>query len=137
MIIVVKKLQTHTKLMQPGIIFIIYYLIFNGSANNTNAIVENLYFFIFLLQTFFIDGYALSQIIFQSFGCPLAELGSSYGFYSIPNRNDDIQIIKSNWLIRIRNMHFLHIAFFYQFSFFEHINQVPGNNRLIFLKQYG
>ena len=86
MIIVVQKLQTYTKLMQPGIIFIIYYLIFNGSANNTNAIVENLYFFIFLLQTFFIDGYALSQIIFQSFGCPLSKLSSSYGVYPVADR---------------------------------------------------
>ena len=59
---------------------------------------------------------------------PLAELGASNRFHSISNRNDDIQIIQRNWLIRISNMHFLHITFLDQFAFFEYIGQVPGNH---------
>ena len=63
-----------------------------------------------------------------NFCCPLAELGSLNRFHSISNRNDDIQIIQSNWFIRISKMQFLHIAFFDQFAFFEYIGQVSGNH---------
>jgi hypothetical protein len=64
--------------MQEGMIFIIGGLIFYRPAKNANAIVENLYFLIFLCQAFFINSYTFNQVVFQSFCCPLAELGASF-----------------------------------------------------------
>jgi len=47
---------------------------------------------------------------------PSAELGASFGVHTIAYGNDDIEIIKSNRLVGIGNVHFLHIAFFFQFA---------------------
>ena len=41
-----------------------------------------------------IHGVVLQQIFLQHFICPLTELSTSYGFYPVTYRNNDIKIVK-------------------------------------------
>src|SRR4030067_3356697 len=64
-------------------------------------------------------------------GSPEAEMGAEKGLDAVAHGNDDVEIVNLDWLVRICNMHFLHIAFPLQLPFLEDISDVPGNHRLV------
>lgn len=86
------------------------------------------------LQPLRMDGVALHQVLAQHVGGPDAELGAALGLDPVTYRNDDVEVVEDDGLVRASNMHFLHIAFLWQFTFREHIAHMPGNDRLITLE---
>lgn len=51
-----------------------------------------------------VDGIALDEILLQNLIGPLAELNTSLTFHTIANGDDDIKIVKRDWLFYTINV---------------------------------
>ena len=114
MVIIVKELQSQTKFLQPLILIVLIYLVFNCPTKNSNSVMQYLNFFVFLRKAFFIQGNPINQEIFESFCCPLPKLSAANGVYAIANGDDGVEIVEFN------------CSFYFPFSFFLNYREKLG-----------
>ena len=57
-----------------------------------------------LMAQAFVDGISLDEILLQYTVCPLAELYTALAFYTIAYGDDDIEVVKRNWLFNAINV---------------------------------
>ena len=64
------------------------------------------------LEPFLVKRVTLDDVLLQNTGSPDAKFGSAPGVNAVSNGQDGIQTVEGYRLVRSRNVHFLHIAFF-------------------------
>ena len=99
--------------------------------HKTHCLLQLKISFFFLSQSFFIEEIPLYEIVFEYLVCPDTKTRPLDRLHSISYRDDDIEIVQNDRFIWVCNMHFLHIAFFIQFSFGKYISDMTRYHWLI------
>jgi hypothetical protein len=84
-----------------------------------------------LAQSPCVHGVALHQMLAQHVGSPDAELGATLGFNPVTDRDNDVEVVEGNGPVGTGNVQNLHIAFFVQFAFLEHVVHMLGQDRTL------
>jgi hypothetical protein len=75
-----------------------------------------------------IDRVAPKDVVAQHLSSPDTELGAALGVDPVTDRDDGVQTIECDRLVRTGNVHFLHIAFFFKLSALKDVAQMLCDN---------